>query len=98
MKIQESKVLTAKSLINYTKLKPIKYSVFDDNGEYMFRRVNRPGCPLSEKDLKRQLIDCTSSIMKDLGMSFERRSSLLRGLNMSKVESVGMMLEIIIAK
>lgn len=91
--LQESKILIAKSLINYTKLPTTKQAVFEEKtGEYMFRRVKRPGCPLSEHDLRDQLIDCTSAILKELNFSSDRRLRLLSGLRDSKSESIGQML------
>ena len=91
--IQESRRLIAQSLINYTKLPITKQAVFEEKtGEYMFRRVRRPGCPLSEYDLRDQLIDCTSAILKELNFSSDRRLRLLSGLRDSKPESIGQML------
>lgn len=86
--IQESRRLIAQSLINYTKLATIKTSVFDDAGEFMFRRVKRPGCPLSEKELKTQLIDCASAIMKEVEFASSKRADILSLLRKSNISSI----------
>lgn len=96
--IQESKLLIAKSLINYTKLDFKKYSIFDNKKQYVGKRVVRPGCPLSEKDLKRQLIDCTSVIMKDIGLEKESRLSLLASLEHCNPEGIAANLQSIIQR
>ena len=77
--IQESRRLIAQSLINYTKLPTTKQAVFEEKtGEYMFRRVRRPGCPLSEYDLRDQLIDCTSAILKGVASENGKNRTLSR--------------------
>lgn len=90
--LQESKRLTAKALINYANLPTNSFSIFDKSGEYMGRRVKRPGCPLSEKDLKRQLIDCVSSVLKDLNFSARNRQNTIARLETSKPEQIGQVL------
>lgn len=90
--IQESRRLIAQSLINYANLKTTKTSVFDDAGEFMFRRVRRPGCPLSEKELKTQLVDCASVIMKELEYVSNQRTGILSMMKNANVSSIATVL------
>ena len=97
--IRESTKLIAKSLINYANISTDKMAIMDQvSGEYMFTMRRRPGCPLSEHDLKRKLTECLYAVVNDLGLESKKKRVIIDSAKKQSPETISAVLSHIIPK